>query len=579
MSELKQKLFYHKLANDPHWYIQNFLKIRNKNSKLVPFQFNSAQLILNERLRHCEKNKIPKKFIILKARQMGISTWSEGQIFARTASRPFVNSLIIAHEDTATQNLFNMSKLYYEELPNEIRPMKKYSNEKALSFENPTNDDIEKQSNPGLRSKITVATAGSKEAGRSATINNLHISELAFFPNPEITMLALMQSVPDNLDSMVLIESTANGVGDYFHRMWKQAERGESEFIPIFLPWFTEPNYMKEFSTDLEKEQFRREVDMVTKDSAGKEIFTEEKNLMEKHDLTLEQLHWRKYTIANKCNGDLERFQQEYPSTPEEAFIASGRPKFNVGTLKKYQSKTKKGERGYLEYKSDKVVFIPDSKGYLEVWEHPQQGVNYCIGADVAEGLIHGDYSVAFVGTEEFTLPCMWHGHIDPDLFGDELVKLAKYYNDAYLGIENNNHGLTTIRRVQYLEYWNIYYQKTYDMMTDKMSQKVGWHTNRKTKPMMINKLAEFVRDMTINIPSDLLISEMYTYIINENGTTDAQQGCHDDTVMSVAILLQLLLEGRGDDYLPEVPTDKKRFRDREIIDPLFEKKEIEVSE
>ena len=580
MNDVKKQVFFHKIKTDPHWYIESFLKIRNKNSRLVPFRFNSAQKILNERINECEKKGIPKRFIILKARQMGISTWAEGQIFARTATRPFINSLIIAHEDTATQNLFNMSKLYYEEMPNEIRPMKKYSNEKALVFENPINDDVEKQKNPGLRSKITVATAGSKEAGRSATINNLHISELAFFPNPEITMLALMQSVPDNLDSMVLIESTANGVGDYFHRMWQQAVRGESDFIPIFLPWFTEPTYAREFTTEGEKQQFINEVNHVTKDSSGKEVRTLEYHLKEKFNLSYEQLLWRKNTIANKCNGELERFQQEYPSTPEEAFIASGRPKFNVTALKRYEAQTEPGERGYLEYHGEKVIFVPDEKGYLEIWNHPQPGIDYSIGADVAEGLIHGDYSCAFVGDETFELSCMWHGHIDPDLFGDELVKLGKYYNNAYIGVENNNHGLTTLRRIQYLEYWNIYYSKTYDMITDKMSQKVGWHTNRKTKPMMINKLAEFIREEAIKIPSDLLISECFSYVINDNGTTDAQTGCHDDTIMATAILLQLLLEGRGSEYVPEIVDESKsRYKDREIIDPLFEKPEIEVAE
>ena len=582
--KIKEQLFFNKVKNDKRWYIENFLKIRDKNSRLVPLILNPAQVEFDKIINKCkEDGKLPR-FIVLKARQMGLSTYTEALIFANTTTKKFVNSLIIAHEDKATQNLFNMSKLYYEELPDVLRPMKKYSNEKALVFENPINDESEKKKNPGLRSRITVATAGTAESGRSATIHNLHVSELAFFPDPERSMTALLQSVPDTEDSLVVVESTANGVGDYFHKMWGQAVRGENEFIPIFLPWFIDPTYSREFRTEAEKQQFIEEVNTTSLDMDGNIIHTEEFELKEKFDLTYEQLNWRKYTIRNKCNGDIEIFHQEYPSTPEEAFIASGRPKFSVSALKKYMKLKKKGKRGYLEEKGSRIEFIPDEKGYIEIWEDPIPGKYYAIGADVAEGLSDGDYSCAIVGDSNFETVAMWHGHIDPDLYGDELYKLAKYYNDAYLGVENNNHGLTTLKKLQDREYWNIYFQKTYDRVSDQITSKMGWNTNSRTKPLMIDKLAEFIREMYLGIYSDLIISECLTYVINDNGTTDAQEGCHDDTVMALALLLQLLLEGREENYAPEVPEERygrRRKIVQEIIDPLFEKDEedVEVAE
>lgn len=582
--KIKEQLFFNKVKNDKRWYIENFLKIRDKNSRLVPLILNPAQVEFDKLINKCkEDGKLPR-FIVLKARQMGLSTYTEALIFANTTTKKFVNSLIIAHEDKATQNLFNMSKLYYEELPDVLRPMKKYSNEKALVFENPINDESEKKKNPGLRSRITVATAGTAESGRSATIHNLHVSELAFFPDPERSMTALLQSVPDTEDSLVVVESTANGVGDYFHKMWGQAVRGENEFIPIFLPWFVDPTYSREFRTEAEKQQFIEEVNTTSLDMDGNIIHTEEFELKEKFDLTYEQLNWRKYTIRNKCNGDIEIFHQEYPSTPEEAFIASGRPKFSISSLKKYMKLKKKGNRGYLEEKGNRVEFISDEKGYIEIWEEPIPGKYYAIGADVAEGLSDGDYSCAIVGDSNFETVAMWHGHIDPDLYGDELYKLAKYYNDAYLGVENNNHGLTTLKKLQDREYWNIYFQKTYDRVSDQITSKMGWNTNSKTKPLMIDKLAEFIREMYLGIYSDLIISECLTYVINDNGTTDAQEGCHDDTVMALALLLQLLLEGREENYAPEVPEERygrRRKIVQEIIDPLFEKDEedVEVAE
>ena len=195
--------------------MENFLKIRNKQSHLVPFKVNSAQRKFNEIIEENTKKGKPHRYIILKARQLGFSTFTEGYIFHDTSTRPLVNSLIIAHEDKATTNLFNMSKLFYDELPTALKPMTKYNNGKELIFENPTTDVEEKLRNPGLRSKITLATAGTSDTARSGTYHNVHVSEIAFFPNPENTMLALMQCVPDEPNTFVCLESTANGISTF----------------------------------------------------------------------------------------------------------------------------------------------------------------------------------------------------------------------------------------------------------------------------------------------------------------------------------------------------------------------------
>lgn len=569
----KEELFYYRIKNDREWYIENFLKIRNKKSEFISFILNHAQNIVMEKIKECEKEGKLKRFIVLKARQMGLSTLFEGLIFHDTANNSFKNSLIIAHEEPASVNLFNMSKLYYENLPEVIRPMKKYSNGKVLSFENPTIDEREKDINPGLRSKITIATAGAGEVGRSATINNLHASEVAFFPDAKQTMLGLLQAVPDELNTLVVLESTANGVGDWFHDIWQKAVKCENDFIPIFLPWFIDPEYTRPFRTAEQKNQFIDETNLVTFDINGNEIHTYEYELMQKFKLTYEQLNWRKFTIANKCQGDEMLFMQEYPATPEEAFISSGRPKFSINSLKKYQTITKPPiRRGYFKMDENKEIsFFDDPNGYVSIWKEPEPEMFYCIGADVAEGLIEGDYSCACVGDSNFDVVAMWHGHIDPDMFGMEIIKLAKYYNEAYIGVENNNHGLTTLSIMKREEYWNLYFSKSYDRLTDTTTQKLGWSTNVKTKPLMIDKLAEFIREMYIGIYSDLIISEAFTYVIEDNGKTNAQSGCYDDTIMALAIMLQLLLEEKGEFYIPEIPIDQRNNTIKEIIDPLFE--------
>lgn len=580
MNDKSLDAFYYKVKTDFEWYAKNFLKIRDKKSQLINFQINNAQKILLRHIEEDEKAGKPKRYIILKARQLGFSTFTEGWIYWNTSTTELKNSLIIAHEDKATQNLFNMSKLYYEETPTALKPMTKYSNQKALVFENPTQDAEEKRQNPGLRSKITLATAGTSDTGRSGTFHNVHVSEIAFFPNAKNTMTAIMQCVPDEPNTMVVMESTANGIGGYFYDMWNDAVEGRNDFTPLFFPWFTDSKYTTPFVSKREREKFIEEVERMEVDESGKKFHTEEYLLQEQYGLTYEQLNWRRKTIANKCGGDLEMFHQEYPATPEEAFIASGRPRFNIKSLREYQAKCTEPLRTCNLIRTAKTITAleDDVEGLLKIWKMPIKDENYVIGADVAEGLASGDYSVATVLDSKLEVVAKWRGHIDPDLFGKELVKLGYLYNEAYIAPENNNHGLTTIRSMINEEYYNIFYTKTYDRLNDQISKKVGWSTNLRTKPMAIDKLAEYIREHFLFIPDVDIILELFTYVIDEKGHTNAQQGKHDDCVMSLAIALQAFLEDKGDSYVPEIPKDEIRnvkkkgdFDIPQILDPMFE--------
>lgn len=547
--------FYWRIANDFPWYAENFLKIRDKGGNIVPFKLNKPQMILWKSIYKDIVESKPRRYIILKARQMGFSTVTEALLFWITSTVKNTNTLILAHEVTASFNLFNMSKTFYELLPPELRPMKKKDNGRLLTFENP--DDNDKDANPGLRSKFTVATAGAGEVGRSFTGSLIHISEMAFFQSAKKTLTGLLQTMPSFPNTMVVIESTANGVGDFFHQEWGRAVKEESDYTPLFFAWFQMPDYTLDFNNINDKSRFMEEVNYVSYDLNNNPVYTDEKTIMDRHGLTYEQMHWRRWTIRNKCHGDVEMFYQEYPSTPEEAFVASGRPVFSIPVLREYLANVEDGVRGYLDEDSAGVVsFREDAKGYIEVWRKPNRNKHYCIGADVAEGLAEGDYSCAVVGDSEFSIDAMWHGHIDPDLFAKEIEKLGKYYNGAYVGVEANNHGMTVLRGLQRLEYWDLYFQKTMDRITDKMTQKVGWTTSPKTKPIMIDKLAQFVREKYLRIKSHIIINEAFTYVKEDNGATNGQTGCHDDTIMAMAVLLQVLLEGRGIDYKPEVPYD-----------------------
>lgn len=513
----KEKL--KRILKDSELYMQKFLKIRTKKGDMVNFKLNSSQRRLNEKINELKREGKPVRIIILKARQMGFSTLTEGRIFYETATTKLMNSFIIAHKEEASTNLFNMSKLFYEELPPLLRPMKKASNAKELIFENPTPNLDEKKQAPGLRSKIKIDTAKNLDAGRSSTIHNLHASEVAFWDNAETVMLGLMQAIPNTGNTMAVIESTANGVGGYFYDMWQKAKRGENDFVAMFFPWYEHDEYNMEVPTDFT-------------------LTDEEKELKQLYDLKDSQIVWRRWAIRNNCGGDVEQFKQEYPSTDEEAFLTSGRPRFHVPVLNKWYQAAVPGDKGNIE----RGAFIPTDKGYLEVWEQPKVGKRYVIGADTSEGKLTGDYSAATVwDAETYEQVAKWHGHIDPDLYADELVRLAKYYNTALIAPEKNNHGFTTINKLKKLNYHNVFQMERYDKANDETTKELGFLTNRKTKPLIIDHMASLIRENQIKTRDKALISECITYTREDDGATNAQEGCHDDLVMASAIALFVL--------------------------------------
>ena len=315
----KQKL--RRLKSDYEYYAPRTLKIKTKQGKLAKFNLNPMQRKINDVADRMRAEGRPVRIIALKARQIGVSTWAEGRIFHSTAMNELTSSLIVAHKEDASTNLFNMSKLFYEEMPAGLRPMKKASNAKELIFENPTPDTRAKQANPGLRSKIKIDTAQNLGAGRSETVHNLHVSELAFWSNAEVVMTGLMQAVPDDPGTMVIVESTANGLGGYFYELWQAATAGLNEFEPVFIAWFENPEYSREFKDEEAKRRLEDSLDET------------ERHLRDTFGVTLEQLYWRRWCIANNLNGDVEAFKQEYPSIPEEAFLTSGTPVYDVKTV------------------------------------------------------------------------------------------------------------------------------------------------------------------------------------------------------------------------------------------------------
>lgn len=279
-----------RLRDDLEYYARNCLKIRTKAGKVDPFVFNKAQLHIHEQLERQLAKTGRVRALILKGRQQGCSTYVEARFYHATTFAKGRRAFILTHEDAATQNLFEMVNRYHEHCPPTVRPSTGAASAKELFFDK-------------LDSGYKVGTAGTKGVGRSSTIQLFHGSEVAFWPHAETHAAGVLQAVPDAAGTQVILESTANGIGNFFHQKWRDAERGENEFIPVFVPWFWQDEYRKDVPD-------------------GFALDAEEIEYSEAYGLSLEQMAWRRSKIADLKDPAL--FKQEYPATAAEAFQMSG---------------------------------------------------------------------------------------------------------------------------------------------------------------------------------------------------------------------------------------------------------------
>lgn len=488
-------------------YIENYCKISTKDGKLVTFKLNAAQKQFYAEFKKAYGNR-PARFIVLKARRLGISTLTEALLFVLTITNFHSNSLIVAHESKATSNIFDMSKRMLDNLPMAIRPAQKYSNAKELVFNN--------ENGTGLDSSMAVMTVG--EGARSMTTRFLHLSEVAFWKKAQETMLALLQTVSDDNKSLVVIESTANGY-NYFHDFWKQAENGENDYVPLFFPWYLDKSYVKPYD--------------------GFELDDYEKAIKKRYKLSLKQLAWRRYAIRNLCHNDEQLFRQEYPISPDEAFIVSGNSVFNTEKVLNRINQLKEPiDKGYFTYRPDgkaltDIKWISDPNGCISIYKKPSRNTNYGIGGDTAgEG---SDYFVDQVLSKEGIQCATLRQQMDADVYTAQTYCLGKYYHNALLAIEVNFDSYP-IKKLQEWGYTNMYIREQNDTYTEKYKKAFGFRTDSWTRQYIIDNLIEIVKnhpEFIFDIPT---LGEMLTFIRNNKGRMEAQEGAHDDLVLALAI-------------------------------------------
>lgn len=501
MSEDKLLAVRKRLYTDFRFYAKHALKVRTKSGDITPFVLNKAQGLLLEAIDNQLATDGKVRIIILKARQMGLSTVVGGWLYHQTSQRKAQKTIVVTHLAESTKSLFDMTKRYHDNCPEILRPHTKYSSRKELSF------DI-------LDSAYAVATAGGDGVARGETITQAHLSELAFWPpaTRKENLNAILQAIPNTKGSAIFVESTANGVTGPFYELWRGAVEGTNGFLPVFLPWNIQDEYREPVPPNFKRTP-------------------EEEELVEKHGLDDEQLMFRRKKIAATGR---ELFMQEYPLTAEEAFITSGRPIFH---LEKLQKQLEKAPDPIDRLALEQDEWLSNPRGELLIYKQHDPGETYYIGADISMGVRGGDWSVAQVLDSKKRQVAVFRAHVHPDYFATVLYHLGMYFNVAKIVPENNNHGILTCTRLgKDLAYPNVYMTTDVDKLTEKETMKIGFSTNVKTKPLIIDQLRAALREDEIELNDKITIRELMTYVATETGGMEAEQGCFDDCVISLAL-------------------------------------------
>jgi hypothetical protein len=466
-------------------FIETFLKIRTKERNQTLFRLNRAQQQYSIQSR--------KQNVVLKARQVGITTYIAARFFVQTITQRGVMSMQVTQDRESAEDIFRIVRRFWENLPDEARKgllKTSHRNARQLVF-------------PRLDSEYCLASAA-ENAGRGRTIQNLHCSEVARWGGEGDEALASLRAavVPGG---NIVLESTPNGAGGLFYEEWQRAE--ETGYTRHFFPWWYEAGYAMEPGANFAP------------------LTEEETELAALQGLTTEQIAWRRKQRASLRG----RAVQEFAEDPVSCFLASGECVFDLGALE--QAAEGSGEA--LEVRDNERLMI---------WLPAQPGREYVIGADPAGGGVEGDYSCAEVIDRVLGTQCAeLHGHWPVQEFARKLVALGKEYNKALLAVERNNHGSGVLAWLETLAYPRVFTQK----------EQGGWLTSAVSRPAMIENLAAALMAEPGLFRSRRLLNEFRTFVRDADGSTGATPGTHDDCVLALGIAwaVRMADAGRGAEH------------------------------
>ena len=508
------------IKKNPEKLIELVFIVVDKNQKTMPFFLNEVQHdfmdTLNKAKEDFESGEITDiSLLVLKGRQQGFTTLVTAyQLACSILNRNFQGFSLADNSDNSEAIFQNKAKFPYSQLPDALKPTEKFNNRKQLLFER-------------INSSWAVDTA-TKDVGRSRTVNFFHGSECAFWKDGISPIQgALGEAFTKNC--IKIYESTANGYNDY-QKMWNSGVH-----INCFYEWWR----TKEYRIDIRNEETKQ--DFLHKIETQKGwIWDRLRWLKDDKGLDAEQLYWYWNKYDKYLDKDL--IKQEYPCTPQEAFLLSGKNVFDTAVILNRLAKLEKPlKTGYFTYDYDglkitNIKWVNDRSGYIRLYQMPNTPsiTEYCIGGDTAgEGsdFFTGHVLDAKTGQQVAVL----QHQFDADQYTRQMYCLGKFYKDALIGIEANFDSYP-IMELQRLNYPKQYTREAQDTYTGKTEKRFGFKTTSLTRPTIISKLIEIVREHCETIYDKETLEELLTIVRNEKGRIEAPQGGHDDMMMGLAI-------------------------------------------
>lgn len=494
---------------DFSYYCPRVLKINTKTQGSQPFRLRKYQSRYIQHLKEDFPDGIIRS-VVLKCRQAGFSSIVAGINVHAMTTRYNERGIMLADKFSRTGEVHGIYSHMVNNIPEKIRPMIAKNNDEEVLFDNP-NKDL-RNAKPGLGSGFKSYTALDENAGRSGTRMFAHLTEMAFYRYAMQIDEGVQNSIPLAKGTRIIKESTANGManhGEAFYNLWTAAEAGESIYKPYFVAWHEIDDYQLPVPPGFILTP--KEIDLIKLCPS----------------ITNANLVWRRLKISEYSSTSdsplppEERFAQDFPSYPSEAFLSTGRPVFDMQKLKEHSEDLKRHPPKIQDIKI-KQTYLSMYPKLLTVYFVPEKGMKYSIGADVALGLDIGDSSSAKILDSNHREVAYFHGQIDPDHFGRCLVELAKIYNNAIIVPERNSMGHTTLNAIKEMGYTRIYNSEVIDELDEhKITSKLGWLTTSKSKQVMLNALIAEYRDDDVTILDVGTINEMIKCTRESDGNVD----------------------------------------------------------
>lgn len=501
----------------PSVWVKDNCKILDKRSTIVPFEWNKEQWIMFFVLREFWRRGMPVRIIILKGRQFGSTTFWTSIFYWIMNKRKNTNGLMLAHNKETSKIILEMIHRYQTFNPVKYKATSEARTHIKLS---------------GINSSIRVGTGHGRSEGVGTTCNILLGEEVARWSDGGELVGAMFQAIPRLPHTMIILNSTARGYGNYFHNVWRDSKNETCEFKGIFLPWDIHEEYTHDFLSKEDELNF-----CLTLDS-------KERKMKEMYNLTNGQLRWRRAKIAEQAGGanSEDLFCENYPLTDTEAFLANSSNYFdNIALHNRLTELTakysvKKPLRGSMRGQDNRWTFFEDKSGRVEIYELPKKGTRYVVSGDISLGVTDGDYtSIDVIDIQTFTQVATCHGKMDEEAQIALMKALGWFYNRAIVVPESNFNPYVARKLAQE-------YSKTYRRRRANGDEAYGWRTDATSRMQMLARLRWLVSTNLIGLNCQDTIEEMMAFGF-DGVKVQAQKGMHDDRVMSLAIGVEVAYE------------------------------------